>query len=85
MAPCLVHVTAENTVRNSIDQLVWEPCHSDAVLRLECSTSVWWRRSCPMQVSSVLQQHMVDDLLLVAIDIRHHDSHHKIVLEGRLF
>ena len=28
---------------------------------------------------------MVDDLLLVAIDIRHHDSHHKIVLDGTLF
>ena len=30
-----------------------------------------------MQVSSVLQQYLVDDLLLVAIDIRHHDSHLK--------
>ena len=28
---------------------------------------------------------MVDDLLLVAIDIRHHDSHHQTVLEERLF
>ena len=26
-----------------------------------------------------------DDLLLVAIDVQHHDSHLKIVLEGRLF
>ena len=26
---------------------------------------------------------LVDDLLLVAIDIRHHDSHHKIVLERK--
>ena len=41
--------------------------------------------SCHMQVSSVLQQYMVGDLLLVAIDIRHHDSHHKIVLEEKLF
>ena len=38
-----------------------------------------------MQVSSILQQNMVDDLLLVAIDTRHHDSHHEIVLEGKLF
>ena len=38
-----------------------------------------------MQVSPVLQQYMVDDLLLVAIDRRHHDSNHKIVLEGKLF
>ena len=35
-----------------------------------------------MQVSSVTLQYMVDDLLLVAIDSRHHHSHHNIVLEG---
>ena len=34
---------------------------------------------------SVLQQYMVDDLLPVAIDTRHHGSHHKIVFEGKLF
>ena len=38
-----------------------------------------------MQVSSVLQQCMVDDLLLVAIDTRRHDSHLKIVLGGKPF
>ena len=38
-----------------------------------------------MPVSSVLQQYLVDDLLLVAIDIRHHNSHRKIVLERKLF
>ena len=38
-----------------------------------------------MQVFSVLQQYLVDDLLLVVIDIRHHDSHQKIFFERRLF
>ena len=42
-------------------------------------------RSCHLQISSVLQQYLVDDLLLVAIDTRHHDSYHKTVLEERLF
>ena len=36
-------------------------------------------RSNHMQVSSVLQQHFLDDLLLVAIDIRKHDSHRETV------
>ena len=38
-----------------------------------------------VQVSSILQQYMVDDLLLVAVGTQRHDSHHKTVLEGRLF
>ena len=42
-------------------------------------------RSCHLQDSSVLQQKMADDLLLVAIDTRHHDSHHKTALQERLF
>ena len=83
--PKLAHATADNTVRNSIDRLVWESYHKCVVLCQECSTSVGRHRSCHMQVSSVLQQYVVDDLLLVAIDIRHHDSHHKTVLEERLF
>ena len=83
--PKLAYATAKNTVRNSIDRLVWEQCQSYAVLCRECSTSVWGHHSCHMQVSSVLQQCMVDDLLLVAIDIPHHDSDHRIVLEGGLF
>ena len=83
--PELAHATVSNTVRGNIDQLVWEPCHNYAVPCQVCSTSVWGHSSCHMQVSSILQQYMVDDLLLVAIDTRHHDSHHKTVLEGRLF
>ena len=59
--------------------------HKCAVLCQECSTSVGRHRSCHMQVSSVLQQYVVDDLLLVAIDMRHQDSRHKTVLEERLF
>ena len=55
------------------------------MLRQEYSTSVWVHRSCHSQVSSVLQKYMVNDLLLVAIDLRNHDLHHKIVLEGRLY
>ena len=42
-------------------------------------------RSCHMQVSSVLQQFLVDDLLLVAVGTQHHDSHHKTVFAERLF
>ena len=38
-----------------------------------------------MQVSSILQQCKEDVLLLVAIDTQHHGSHHKIVLEEKLF
>ena len=81
----LVCATAGKTVRNSIGRLVCEPCRGYAVVRQECSTSVWRHRSCHMQVSSVLQQYMVDDLLQVAIDIRLLYSHQKIVFEGRLF
>ena len=36
-----------------------------------------------MHVPSVLRQCKVDDMLLVAIDIRHQDSHHKTVLEKK--
>ena len=70
--PKLAYATVKNTACNSINRHVWEPCHSNAVLCQECPTH--------MQVSSVLQQYMLDDLLLVAVDIRHHDSHHKTVL-----
>ena len=42
----LAHATAKNTVRNNIDRLVWEPCHSCAVPCRGFSTSVWERRSC---------------------------------------
>ena len=83
--PKLAHATVSNTARNSIDLLVWEPCHSYAVLCQECSTIVEMHHSYHMQVSSILQQQMVDDLLLVAVGTQHHDSHHKIVLEERLF
>ena len=38
-----------------------------------------------MQVSSILQQCMVDDLLLVATGTQHHGAHHKIVFEEKLF
>ena len=65
------------TARNSIDRLVWEPCRSYAVPCHECSTSVGAHRSYHLQVSSVLQQYMVDDLLLEASDIRPLDSHHR--------
>ena len=81
----LAYATAENTVRGSIDRLLWEPCHSYAVLRQECSTSVWGHRPCHVQVSSVLQQSMVDDRLLVVVGTQHHDSHHKTVLEDCCF
>ena len=37
-----------------------------------------------MQVSSVLQQCMEDDLLLVAIDTQHRGSHHKTTSDGCL-
>ena len=30
-----------------------------------------------------MQRYKEDDLLLVAIDIKHHDNHHKTVLEGK--
>ena len=38
------------------------------------------RHSCGVQVSSVLQQCMEDDLLLVTIDTQHHGSRHENVL-----
>ena len=78
--PKLAHATVSNTARDSIDRLVWEPCHSYAVPCQGYSTSVGRHHSCHMQVSSVLQQYLADDLLLVAIDTRHHDSHHKTAL-----
>ena len=40
--------------------------------------------SCHMQVSSILQQCMDDDLLLVVGDTQHHGSHHRNVLEEKL-
>ena len=78
------HATVEKTPRNSIDQLVWEPCHNYTVLCQACSTSVEVHHSCQKQVSIVLQQQKKDDLLLVEIDTQHHDSHHKTVFERRL-
>ena len=51
----------------------------------EVPPSVGGHHSCHMQVSSVMQQCEEDDLLLVAIDTRHHGSHHKTALEDRLF
>ena len=38
--PKLAYATVKNTVPNSIDRLVWEPCHSYAVPCQERSTSV---------------------------------------------
>ena len=55
------------------------------VLCQECSTSVEEHHSCRVQVSSILQQWMVDDLLLMAIGAQHHGSHHKIVLQKSCF
>ena len=82
--PKIAHATALNTARNTIDQLVWEPCHNYTMPCQGCSTRVGKHHSCHMQVSSNLQQCMEDDLLLVAIDAQHHGSHHKTVLEEKL-
>ena len=83
--PKLTRATVLSTARNSIDQLVWEPCHNLTVPCQGCSTSVGVHRSCHMQLSSILQQCMEDDLLLVAVDTQRHGSYHKIVLVGMLF
>ena len=79
------HATVLSRTRNSIDQLAWETCHNYTVPCQRYPTSVWEPHSCHMQVSSILQQCMEDDLVLVVGDIQHHGSHHKIVLEGKLF
>ena len=42
------------------------------------------QHSCNMQVSSVILQNKVNDLLLGVIDTQHPDSHHKTVFQGRL-
>ena len=83
--PKLAHGTVSNTVRSNIDQLVWKSYHRCVVLCQECSTIVEVHRSYHMQVSSILQQYVVDDLLLVAVGTQHHDSRHKTVFEERLF
>ena len=79
------HATVLSRTRNSIDQLAWETWHNYTVPCQRYPTSVWEHHSCHMQVSSILQQCMEDDLVLVVGDIQHHGSHHKIVLEGKLF
>ena len=66
------HATVLSTTRNSIDQLVWVPCHCYAVLCQRYSTNVWGHHSCHMQVSSILQQCSEDVLLLVEVDTQHH-------------
>ena len=81
----LAHATALSTIHNSIYQVAWEPCHNYTGSCQRCSTSVGWHHSCHKQVSSILQQCMVDDLVLVVVDTQHHGSHHKIVLEEILF
>ena len=78
--PKLVHATVSNTTRSTIDQLVLESYHKCILLCQELCTIVEEHHSYHMQVSSIFQQYMVDDLLLVAVDIQHHDSHHKIVV-----
>ena len=79
------HAAMSNTVRSNIGQLVLESYHNYTVLCQECSTSVEEHHSCRVQVSSILQQWMVDDLLLMAIGAQHHGSHHKIVLQKSCF
>ena len=73
------HVWVEYNTFN-IGQLVWESCNSYAVPCQECSNSVEEYHSCHKQVSVVLQRYKEDDMLLVAIDTKHHDTHHKTVL-----
>ena len=43
-----------NTARNTIDQLVWEPCHNYTVPCKGRSTSVGRHHSCHMQVSAIV-------------------------------
>ena len=78
-------MTVLSTTLNSIDQLAWEPCHNYTVLCQGYYTSVEGHHSCRMQVSSVSEQCMEDVLLLVEADTQRHGSHHKTVLEEKLF
>ena len=76
------HASGLNTTHNSIGQLAWEPCPNCTVPCPQCSTSVEGHHSYRVPVSSILQQCKEDDLLLVAFDTQHHDSHHKIDVKG---
>ena len=73
--PKLAYATGKNAARKSIDLLVWEPMPQLRSALSRMFTGVGKHRSCHMQISSILQQQMVDVLLLVAVDTRHHDSH----------
>ena len=59
-------------VRSSIDQLAWESYDKCVVLCQESSTNVEVHHSYHTQVSSILQQNMVYDLLSVAHNITIH-------------
>ena len=56
--PELAHATVSNTVRSSIDRLVWEPCRSYAVPCQGYSTSVGRHCSHHTQVSSIFTIHI---------------------------
>ena len=73
-----------STTHNNIYQLAWEPDQNYQVLCQGCSTSVKAHHSCHKEDPSILQQYKEGDVLLVALDTLHHDSHYKTVLEGKL-
>ena len=79
----LAHATVSNTARNSVDRLVWEPCHSYAVPCQGYSTSVGGASFMPH--AGIFSPTATFGGFLVASDTRHHGSHHKTALEERLF
>ena len=82
--PKLAHATVLSTARNTIDQLVWEPCHTTQCLVKDVPPASGGIIHAICRFLQSCRNVWRSDLLLVAIDTQHHSSHHKTVLEEKL-